>query len=206
MFNQINTFSHPPLVLFGHPSIVPSTREEFYLFCLANPEMRIERTAEGDLNILPPTGGETGRRNGEVLFQLGTWSKQNSTDVAFDSSTGLWLPNGAMRSPDASWVKRERWDALSQQEREKFPPLALTLSSNCAPQASDSNIFRRRCKNMPSTACVWDGSSTLRRGARKFIAPAKRQPFWTVPPRSAPIRSCPDSSSTWRPPGNHIAG
>ena len=72
---------------------------------------------------MSPTGGETGKRNLEIALQLGTWNKQVKLGVAFDSSSGFKLPNGAERSPDAAWVKKERWDALTPEQRQKFPPL-----------------------------------------------------------------------------------
>lgn len=113
-----------PIVIRGVPDLKRMTRDEFFDFCRENPDMRIERSAQGDVSIMTPTGGETGRRNGEITAQLVYWSKQDGTGIVFDSSTEFWLPNGAARSPDASWICRDRWDALSQKDREKFPPLA----------------------------------------------------------------------------------
>lgn len=104
----------------------PPTRldsDELAAFCADNPSMRIEQTAEGELIIMPPTGGRTGNRNVALSTQLHLWVKQASTGVDFDSSTGFQLPNGATRSPDASWLKRERWDALSTEQQDRFVPL-----------------------------------------------------------------------------------
>jgi Uma2 family endonuclease len=105
------------------PPVLTLTDEQFYQLCQVNRDLRIERTAIGELIIMPPTGGETGNRNIEIAFQLQAWSRKSNLGVAFDSSTCLKLPNGAERSPDASWVRRERWDNLSQQQKQKFPPL-----------------------------------------------------------------------------------
>jgi Uma2 family endonuclease len=91
--------------------------------CQANPELRIERSAEGDLIVMPPVTGETGWRNAEVTIALGAWAHQDRTGVVFDSSTGFLLPNGAMRSPDAAWVRRERLGKLSPEQKRKFIPL-----------------------------------------------------------------------------------
>ncbi len=99
------------------------TDEQFYQLCLANRDLRLERTEAGELIIMPPTGGETGNRNIEIAFQLQAWSRQNNLGIAFDSSTAFKLPNGAERSPDASWVQREKWDNLSAEQKRKFPPL-----------------------------------------------------------------------------------
>ncbi len=105
-------------------SVVDLTDEQFRKLCQANPEIKLERTAKGELIVMPPTGGETGDRNSEINFQLRAWNKQNLLGKVFDSSTGFKLPNGADRSPDASWVKLERWQALTPAQRQKFPPLA----------------------------------------------------------------------------------
>jgi len=105
-------------------SVVDLTDEQFSKLCQANPDIKLERTAKGELIVMPPTGGETGDRNSEINFQLRAWNKQNLLGKVFDSSTGFKLPNGANRSPDASWVKLERWQALNPAQRQKFPPLA----------------------------------------------------------------------------------
>ena len=100
------------------------TSQQFYDLCCANPDWKLERTVEGNLVIMAPTGGETGARNANLLIRLGIWNEQSQLGIVFDSSTGFHLPNGADRSPDVAWVKRERWEALTLAQREKFPPLA----------------------------------------------------------------------------------
>jgi Uma2 family endonuclease len=105
------------------PPAVGMTDEQFYQLCLANKEWRLELTAGGELIIMPPTGGETGIRNSDLNLQLGLWNRQTKLGKVFDSSTEFRLPNGAKRSPDASWVKLERWEALSREDRQRFPPL-----------------------------------------------------------------------------------
>ncbi len=100
------------------------TSEQFAVLAAANRGLRLERTATGELIVNPPTGGESGKRNLSISTQLGMWFEANDTlGEAFDSSTGFDLPNGANRSPDASWVRRERWDALTPEQREGFVPL-----------------------------------------------------------------------------------
>jgi len=99
------------------------TDEQFWQLCQNNRDLRFERNASGDLIIMPPTGSETGNRNIKLSTQLEIWSSQNNLGLAFDSSTGFKLPNGANRSPDAAWVKKERWEALTTEEKEKFAPL-----------------------------------------------------------------------------------
>ncbi len=105
------------------PSTVALTDEQFYHLCMANEEWRMELTAEGELMIMPPTGGESGIRNSDLNLQVGWWNRQTRLGFVFDSSTIFQLPNGAKRSPDVSLVIRERWEALSPEDRRRFPPL-----------------------------------------------------------------------------------
>ncbi len=99
------------------------TDDEFFTFCQENSNLKFERTAQGEIIIMSPTGGLTGFRNSEIVAELRNWNKKYRLGKVFDSSTGFRLPNGAMRSPDASWVENSRWQALSQEEQKKFPPL-----------------------------------------------------------------------------------
>ena len=99
------------------------TDEQFYQLCVDNHDLRFERNVRGDLLIMPPTGGETGNRNGRVIQQLFNWSDSNGTGIAFDSSTGFKLPNGADRSPDASWIPLTKWNTLSDKQKQRFLPL-----------------------------------------------------------------------------------
>ncbi|MBN3963070.1 Uma2 family endonuclease [Nostoc sp. NMS8] len=104
--------------------VLELTDEQFFQLCQANRDLRFERTATGELIIMPPTGGETGNRNAGLTAQLWIWNEQNKLGIAFDSSTGFKLPNGADRSPDASWLRLERWNALTQEQQTKFIPLS----------------------------------------------------------------------------------
>jgi Uma2 family endonuclease len=97
--------------------------EQYFEFCQINRDWRIERTAEGDLEIMPPTGGETGIRNAILNYQLTAWALRDGTGAAFGSSSGFDLPNGAARSPDASWARRERLSGLTAEQRRRFLPL-----------------------------------------------------------------------------------
>jgi Uma2 family endonuclease len=101
----------------------PLGDDDLFELCTANSELRIERTADGELFIMPPTGGETGRRNFDLTGQFAAWVRRDGTGVGFDSSTGFLLPNGAERAPDVAWVRRARWDALSEMQRRRFPPV-----------------------------------------------------------------------------------
>ncbi len=110
------------LVLQMSPIICLSS-EEFYQLCQVNSDLKLERTATGELIVMPPTGGESGRKNVKLVVQLDRWNEETQLGEVFDSSTGFSLPNGADRSPDASWVEKSRWDALTVEQREKFIPL-----------------------------------------------------------------------------------
>lgn len=99
------------------------TDEQFFQLCQDNRDLQFERTAMGDIIIMPPTGSESGRRNSEVILQLGGWNKQTNLGEVFDSSSGFQLPNGATYAPDAAWIKKERWNALTPEEKERFAPI-----------------------------------------------------------------------------------
>lgn len=101
----------------------PLDDDGLFDFCAANKDLRIERTSDGDLIIMPPSGGETGRRNFDLIAQLGAWVRQDATGVGFDSATGFRLSNGALRAPDMAWVTKSRWDALTKEQQRKFAPL-----------------------------------------------------------------------------------
>lgn len=110
------------LILNLSPTI-ELTDEQFFQLCINNRDLRLEQTAEGELIIMPPTGWKSGNRNSRLTQRLGNWTDADGTGVAFDSSTGYILPNGAKRSPDASWVSRERLEALNP-DPTRFLPMA----------------------------------------------------------------------------------
>ena len=100
------------------------SHEQFIQLAEVNREIRLERTAKGELILNPPTGSETGKHNLSIAAQLWLWNQRTGLGVAFDSSTGFHLPNGANRSPDAAWVAQEKWDSLTSQEKEGFAPIS----------------------------------------------------------------------------------
>ncbi|MEO6808695.1 MAG: Uma2 family endonuclease [Isosphaeraceae bacterium] len=95
----------------------------FVRLCRDNPELRLERSARGELIVMAPAGTESGGRNAKLTMRLGIWTEADGSGEHFDSSTGYVLPNGATRSPDASWIRRERWEELSPEDRRKFAPI-----------------------------------------------------------------------------------
>lgn len=123
---MVHALDRPHLFSLNLPAQIhlTVTPEQFAELAIANRDLRLERTATGVLIVNPPTGGESGKRNLSIAGQLSSWYEANETlGEAFDSSTGFVLPNGANRSPDASWVAKERWEALTQEQRQGFIPL-----------------------------------------------------------------------------------
>jgi Uma2 family endonuclease len=112
----------PPLILRLAP-VIEMSDQQFFELCQLNRDLRIELTSQGDLVIMPPTGGETGNVNFKLTGIFSNWVDADGTGIGFDSSTGFTLPNGAKRSPDLAWVKWSRWQALTHQQRQQFPPL-----------------------------------------------------------------------------------
>ncbi|MFM6371783.1 MAG: Uma2 family endonuclease [Dolichospermum sp.] len=99
------------------------SHEQFLDLALANRDLQLERNATGELIIMPPTGSYTGKINFDIAGQLWFWNRQTKLGEAFDSSTGFHLPNGSDHSPDAAWVKQEKWDTLSLEQKETFAPI-----------------------------------------------------------------------------------
>ena len=128
----IQTESVPLTVNF--PAIQSMTVEQFYEFCPVNRDLRIERTASGEVIVMSPAFSDTGNRNGKIALQLGNWAEQDGTGETFDSSAGFTLPKVAIRSPDASWIKLERWNALTEEQKASFAPICpdFVIELRCA--------------------------------------------------------------------------
>ena len=99
------------------------TDDQFFEFCQLNRDLRIEKNRFGDISIMSPAGSETGNREGRIIQQLMNWTDEDGTGIAFSSSTGFTLSTGAKRSPDAAWVKLERWNQLTPTQQKKFAPI-----------------------------------------------------------------------------------
>jgi Uma2 family endonuclease len=110
------------LTLVLKPSI-EMTDDQFFELCQQNQDLQFERSSAGELIIMPPTGGETGNHNAGITAQLWVWNQKSKQGKVFDSSTGFKLPNKAERAPDAAWIKLEKWEALTNAQRQKFLPL-----------------------------------------------------------------------------------
>ena len=176
-----------PMMLHLDP-IIQMNEEQFFRFCRINDEWRIERTAEGDLEIMPPAGGGTGNRNFKLATRLGVWTERDGTGVEFDSSTGFVLPNGATRSPDASWVRRERLADLSAEQKERFLPLCPDFVVELR-SLSDrlENLQYKMREYLENGARLWAGLSTRRSAPSTSTSRARRSALCTTPRRSLTI-------------------
>ena len=105
-------------------NILRLTDDQFNQLCRDNPEIKFERNIRGEITIMSPTGGEIGKQNASIIADFVIWNRQTKLGIVFDSSTCFKLPNNSNRSPDVSWVKLERWNQLTPQQREKNPPIA----------------------------------------------------------------------------------
>jgi Uma2 family endonuclease len=141
----------PITISFRH--VEGFTDDEFYYFCQDNPDLTFERDAEGQLILRPNTRGTTGVRNSELNFQLNLWNRQDRTGVVFDSSTTFRLPNTAMRSPDAAWVSRERWEALTEKEQQQFPPLCPDFVVELRSQTDSLKSLKQKMEEWLANGC-----------------------------------------------------
>ncbi len=109
------------------------TEDQFFRFCVQNRNLKIERDCKKQLFIMSPTTSETGNHNAEIIYQLANWNRKDKPGYVFDSNAGFTLPNGAMRSPDASWIEKSKWEKLSEKEKESFahicPDFIIELKS-----------------------------------------------------------------------------
>jgi len=120
------------------------TEDELFRFCQVNRELLIERSAMGEVIVTLPAEGYSGHQSGEVFRQLAAWAVTDKTGVAFDSGTGFLLPNGAMRSPDAAWVRRSRLAVLSRRRKEHFIPLCPDFVIEVASPSEELSSLREK--------------------------------------------------------------
>ena len=170
------------LIGLAHSIITP---EQFEQLCAEYREMRLELTSTGELIVMPPAGSETGRRESSLTYQLEAWSRQDGTGVAFSPSVGFTLPNGAIRSPDASWIKREKWDSLTKQQKEKFaaicPDFVVEMRS---PSDSLTQLFLKMFEYLENGASLgW------------LIDPFKRQVYVYTPNQETIVLEGPETVS-----------
>jgi Uma2 family endonuclease len=126
------------------PPNLKVTQEQFAILAAGNRDVQLELTSTGELIIMPPTGGNTGKRNIDIEGQLWFWNRQTKLGVAFNSSTAFLLPNGAERSPDAAWVTQARWDRLKTEEQDSFPPLCPDFVIELRSKSDNMQPLRRK--------------------------------------------------------------
>ncbi|MGH9469811.1 MAG: Uma2 family endonuclease [Terriglobia bacterium] len=120
------------------------SEDEFFRFCQTNRELRVERSAEGEIIIMSPAGGYSSFESGEVFGQVRAWAMKDRQGIAFDSSAGFLLSSGAMRSPDAAWVQLSRLAGLGQREKEQFIPLCPDFAIEVASPGDSLSELRAK--------------------------------------------------------------
>ncbi|MCG9891835.1 MAG: Uma2 family endonuclease [Thermosynechococcaceae cyanobacterium MS004] len=142
--------SSPPVYL---PQSFTVTDGQFWELAKTNPELRLERTAAGELIIMPPTGGEGGSYNAEVTTDIAIWNRRTQLGKVFDSSTGFKLPNGATRAPDTAWITNERWNAIPSDQRKKFAPICPDFILELASESDDLDTLRQKMQEYIENGC-----------------------------------------------------
>ncbi|MEI6442157.1 MAG: Uma2 family endonuclease [Nostocales cyanobacterium ELA583] len=123
---------------------VDFTDEQFYQLCQKNRDLKFERTSTGELIIMSPVGGESGNRESNLMIDVGIWNRQTGLGYTFSSSTIFKLPNGGNRSPDVAWIKKERWEALTPEQKRKFPPIAPDFVIELRSASDDLKTLREK--------------------------------------------------------------
>ena len=129
------------------------TDDQFFEFCQMNDNLRIERTSQGEIIIMPLTGGKTGIRNAEINADFVIWNRQKKGGQIFDSSTGFKLPNGATYSPDLAWVKNERWEALTEKQKEKHVPICPDFIMELLSSSQDVASLKVKMEEYMENGC-----------------------------------------------------
>jgi Uma2 family endonuclease len=122
------------------------TDEEFLKFCLENPDLRIERNSDLEIVITSPVTSKSGNHSGEIFRQLSNWAMENKKGLAFDSSAGFTLPDRSVLSPDASWVSNEKWNSLSEEDKDKFAPVCPEFAVEVRSKSDYIDDLRQKMK------------------------------------------------------------
>ena len=134
-------------------AIATLNRSEFHKLCAANPDRRLERSPQGELIIMAPTGGETGYWNAELTLEVGIWNRQQKAGIICDSSTGFALPLGGDRSPDLSWISLEKWNELTPEERRGFLPLCPDFAIELLSPSDSWTVGQEKMKEYQANGC-----------------------------------------------------
>ena len=125
----------------------------FFALCQANETSRLERDANGNIILMPPTGSETGRYNADLSGEIWSWNRRKKLGYIFDSSTGFKLPNSAVRSPDISWVSCDRWDAIPEKDRQGFAPLCPDFVTEIRSKSDDLKELKEKMEEYRNNGC-----------------------------------------------------
>ncbi|MHC5538597.1 Uma2 family endonuclease [Singulisphaera rosea] len=134
-----------PLMLKFRPGLVLSDAE-FGKLCASHPELRLELSSSGELEIMAPASSDTGGRNFRLTVRLGYWVEATGREKAFDSSAGFTLPNGAIRSPDASWIDERRWNLLPPEEHNRFARICPDFVVELRSPTDRKSVLRRKMR------------------------------------------------------------
>ncbi|MEO1521004.1 MAG: Uma2 family endonuclease [Cyanobacteria bacterium J06633_2] len=134
-------------------SVIRLTHGQFEQIARDNPDVRVELTAYGELELMPPTGGNTGRRNSDLTTDITIWNRQSKLGFVFDSSTTFRLPNGAERSPDVAWVSAQKWNALTLDEQDSFPPLCPDFVIELRPKTDSLKQLQPKMEKYLQNGC-----------------------------------------------------
>lgn len=172
----------PELIALTQRKVTP---EEFEQLSADYRDLRLELTSTGELIVMPPTGAETGKRNFNLIGQLAVWFRETGIGVCFTNDTGFTLPNGAIRSPDAAWSKREKWDSLTKQQKERFAPLCPDFVVELrSPSDRLSEVRNKMAEYMETGASLgW------------LIDPSKRQVYVYRPSEEVVVLDNPETVS-----------
>lgn len=126
------------------PDQLRVSAEQFQQFTQANPELRMELTAQGKIIFMSPTGSEGGSRNAEASADIVFWNRQTGLGKVFDSSSGFQLPNGAIRSPDTAWIAKERWESLTPEQHRGFAPICPDFVLELASESDSISVLQSK--------------------------------------------------------------
>ena len=129
------------------------TDEEFFAFCVANKELRIERNSKREILIMPPTGSETGFFNAGLVIRIGIWNEKTQLGLVFDSSAGFTLPNNAVRSADAAWISRERWAMVPEADRKKFARICPDFAAEIKSPSDSVRDLKNKMREWLENGC-----------------------------------------------------
>lgn len=154
------------------------TDDEFFAFCRANDSIELERDKNGNIIIVSPTGSKTANVNLTLASRVFLWSEERNAGYTFDSSTGFKLPNGATRSPDVSWIRRDRWESIPEDQQEKFAPICPDFVIELRSASDDLKYLQEKMEEYRENGCQlgW----LIDRKAQQVLIYRPSQPVETI--------------------------